>query len=224
MFMTAPERRPIAARNWRVSQKFADWLAKRNVSPNAISLFGMFVAILGGASLAATRINGFAVAGFLIGAATMQIRLLCNMFDGMVAISQNRASRVGELFNEIPDRVSDAAFFIGAGYAVGGDAVLGFIAACLAIFVAYVRVAGRVAGAHHEYCGPMAKPQRMAILTVAAVMANSPFSTRTPEFAELFPGRGVMAWTLVLVIVGEIVTVIRRLKKITAALRSLPNV
>jgi phosphatidylglycerophosphate synthase len=39
------------------------------------------------------------------------------MLDGMVALASCRDSKVGELYNEVPDRVSDAAVFIGVGYA-----------------------------------------------------------------------------------------------------------
>ena len=37
------------------------------------------------------------------------LRLWCNMLDGMVALAAGAASRRGELVNELPDRVSDAA-------------------------------------------------------------------------------------------------------------------
>ena len=59
--------------------------------------------------------------------------------------------------------------FIGAGYAAGGNAVLGYVAACLAVFLAYLRAQGKVAGAHQEFCGPMAKPQRAFTMTVVAL-------------------------------------------------------
>lgn len=216
------ERRPISARDWRFSRACADWLARRNVSPNGISLFGMVAAIVGGAALAVTRFPSLTVAGFLIAAVMMQVRLLCNMFDGMVAISQHRASKVGELFNEIPDRISDAAFFVGAGYAAGGDVLWGLIAAWLAVFVAYVRVAGRVAGANHEYCGPMAKPHRMHFMTAACLFAAFAPAGIQPSAIAL-PGRSTIAAALAVVIFGEVVTVVRRLKRIAATLRSQPN-
>ena len=53
------------------------------------------------------------------GCAGAQLRLTANMLDGMVALASGRASKVGELYNEVPDRVSDAAVFIGAGLAWG---------------------------------------------------------------------------------------------------------
>src|SRR6266568_2786173 len=92
-----------------------------------------------------------------------------NMLDGMVALASGRASKTGELYNEIPDRVSDAAVFIGAGFAWGGSVALGYIATILAIFTAYVRAAGKIAGAPNEFCGPMAKQHRMLVITVVCL-------------------------------------------------------
>src|SRR6478672_1892595 len=51
------------------------------------------------------------------GAVCVQLRLLANLLDGMVAVASNRTSKLGELFNEFPDRLSDAATLIGLGYA-----------------------------------------------------------------------------------------------------------
>lgn len=144
----APERRPLASRERKASKAVAHWLAIRGVSPNAISVAGMVAGIAAGCAFAATSRYPPAALWFLAAAALIQLRLLANMFDGMVAIETRKASPVGELFNEVPDRVSDTAMFVGAGYAAGGNPALGFIAACLAVFLAYVRAQGKVAGAH----------------------------------------------------------------------------
>ncbi|MEX0776981.1 MAG: hypothetical protein WD042_14850 [Phycisphaeraceae bacterium] len=48
------DRRPIASRQAGWSKASARWLARRDVSPNAISIAGMIACILGGAALAAT--------------------------------------------------------------------------------------------------------------------------------------------------------------------------
>ena len=105
---------------------------------------------------------------WLAAAAMIQLRLQCNLYDGMVAIATGRASPVGEIYNDVPDRISDSALFIGAGYAVGSNPTLGYVAALAAMFTAYVRAVGKAGGAKQEFCGPMAKQHRMALLTVAA--------------------------------------------------------
>ena len=159
---------PIATRNRKWAQSATAWLASRNVSPNAISIAGMCACIAAGLALALTSVEYNRVF-WLIAALGAQLRLTANMLDGMVAVVSGRASKVGELYNEVPDRVSDAAVFIGAGYAWGGNVALGYIATILAIFTAYVRAAGKIAGAPNEFCGPMAKQHRMLVITVACV-------------------------------------------------------
>src|SRR5262249_50120286 len=154
----------IAARRWPIWQHTAKWLARRGVSPNGISLAGMGCGMAAGVVLASTSYAvGWERFAWLIGAALIQLRLLANLLDGIVAIESGRASPLGELYNEVPDRVSDAAILVGAGYSFGGDIVLGYLAACAALFTAYVRTMGKAAGASQEYCGPMAKQQRMAL-------------------------------------------------------------
>ena len=138
------DRRPIATRNRKWAQHATAWLASRNISPNAISIAGMCACVIGGIALGLTSIVDYRIL-WLIAALGAQLRLTANMLDGMVAIASSRTSKTGELYNEVPDRISDAAVFIGAGFAWGGNVTLGYIATILAIFTAYVRAAGKIA-------------------------------------------------------------------------------
>jgi phosphatidylglycerophosphate synthase len=132
------------------------------------------------------------------------LRLLANMFDGMVAIASGRTSRVGELFNEFPDRLSDAATLIGLGYAADSRPELGYLAAIAAIIVAYVRALGKTAGAPNVFAGPMAKQQRMAVVIVASLICSI-LPDDWLNFAKL------PLWSLAVCLSGSIVTVVRRL-------------
>src|SRR5262249_47264128 len=127
--------------------------------------------ILAGVAFALTQLDGGRLTYFLAAALFIQLRLLANMLDGMVAIASGKISAVGELYNDIPDRISDAATLIGAGYAWGGDPALGYIAACCALFTAYVRIMGKAAGTPQHFRGPMAKQQRMFLMTLLAILA-----------------------------------------------------
>ena len=213
-----PERRPLASREHPLSKRAADWLATRSVSPNTISLAGMLAGIMAGGAFAATSLGGWEWLSFLLAALLMQLRLLANMLDGMVAVQTKKASPLGELFNEIPDRVSDAAILIGAGYAAGGLPALGYLAACIALFVAYVRAQGKVAGAPQEFCGPMAKPQRMLVLTLVAIYCGLAPAAWQPILLD-HPKGGLMAFGLLVIIVGGTWTAVRRLRRIARALR-----
>ena len=213
------DRRPIAARRWLIWQRAAGRLARMGVWPNGISLAGMGCGIAAGLALAATAYGPPSdVVGrlaWVAGAALIQLRLLANLLDGMVAVESGRSSPVGELYNEVPDRVSDTAVLVGAGYAAGGAATLGYLAACSALFAAYVRAIGKAAGGPQEYCGPMAKQHRMALLTAVALYAGL-----TPTgWQPTWEGYGLAAAGLMVVVVGGLLTAARRLRRTAANLR-----
>ncbi len=211
------DRRPIATRNRKWAQDATAWLTSRNISPNAISVAGMCACIIGGVALGLTSIVDYRIL-WLIGALGAQLRLTANMLDGMVAIASSRTSKAGELYNEVPDRISDAAVFIGAGFAWGGNVALGYIATILAIFTAYVRAAGKIAGAPNEFCGPMAKQHRMLVITLICVyVAITPRSWQIITFDDW--QAGLMTIGLAVIVVGCLITVIRRLSRITHALK-----
>jgi phosphatidylglycerophosphate synthase len=215
--MEAMDRRPIATRNRKWAQTATLWLASRNVSPNAISISGMCACIVAGIALGMTSIADYRIL-WLIAALGVQLRLTANMLDGMVALASGRASKVGELYNEVPDRISDAAVFIGAGFAWGGNIALGYIATILAIFTAYVRAAGKIAGAPNEFCGPMAKQHRMLVITLICLYsAIAPRSWQMITFND--SQIGLMTLALVVIVVGCVITVIRRVSRIARALK-----
>ena len=215
------ERRPIASRERRVFQLLASWLTRRGMSPNLISILGMLAAMGSGVALWATDRWPEAARLFLVlAAALVQLRLVANLLDGMVAIASGKASRVGELYNECPDRISDSAVLIGGGYSSGGDLTLGFLAACVALLVAYVRVLGKACGAPNDFCGPMAKQQRMFVMTVVPLyLALTPAGWQ-PSWTVADRPWGLMAAALLLIIILGLVTFVRRLIRIGRALSS----
>jgi phosphatidylglycerophosphate synthase len=130
----------------------------------------------------------------------------------MVAVEGGKRSSVGELFNEAPDRVSDAATLVGAGYAAGAEPVWGWAAACVALFVAYVRALAKTAGAPNDFCGPMAKQHRMALMTVAALYVAAAPADWRPKF-------GAITFALTVIVVGGLATAVRRLVRAARFLR-----
>lgn len=157
----AVDRRPIATRSARWAQRLAAWLTTTPVTPNQISLLSAVWAGIGGALL----LQGGAL-GWIGAALCVQLRLLCNLLDGMVAVEGGKGSPVGALYNEIPDRVADTAFLVPLGYAAGLP-WLGWAAALAAMMTAYVRTFGGALGLVQDFGGMMAKQRRMAALTVA---------------------------------------------------------
>lgn len=149
--------------------------------------------------------------GWVLGALLVQLRLLCNLLDGMVAIEGGKKSPTGAIWNEVPDRFADSLFLVSAGIACGHPWA-GAAAAWAAVMTAYVRALGAEMTGQQDFCGPLAKPQRMAVLTLAALLVPLDF---------LWAGKlGVMPLALWIIAGGTLLTVVRRLMRLAATLKT----
>lgn len=217
------DRRPIRSRRLALWRHAAAALARARVPPNLISVVGMLAACAAGALLWWTsRDDAPLRACYIAAAALIQLRLIANMLDGMVAVEGGMRSAVGDLYNEVPDRVSDGAVLIGAGYAASSSPTLGYLAALLAVFVAYSRALGKGAGFPSDFRGPMAKQQRMFLVTIASLyLALAPGSWQLAR-VDLGPIHvaGLMPVVLAVIAAGCVITAVRRLASLAAAMRS----
>jgi phosphatidylglycerophosphate synthase len=150
-------------------------------------------------------------AGLIAAAACVQLRLLCNLLDGMVAVEGKRQSPTGVLYNEVPDRLADSLLIVALGYAVGVP-WLGWAGALAAAITAYIRVLGGSQGLSQDFRGPMAKPHRMAVLTAACVLGAIELSVWGSQWALM-----LAAWIIAL---GSVVTCGTRLLAIARQLRA----
>lgn len=210
-------RRPLASRGTNWAKTTAQWLAEAGFRPNQISILSFVCAsVAGGAFIGAGLTTHVTQAMLFLGAAAfIQLRLLCNLFDGMVAIEGGRRTKSGEIYNELPDRFSDAVILICAGYAVPASEnlhLLGWLAASLSIITAYVRALGASAGSAQYFVGPMAKPQRMALLSVVCV-AMSVLAFAGKPIDLIHPA-------LAVVVIGCLLTIARRVWLIVRELES----
>ena len=196
----------------------ASALARAGIAPNAISFASVVCAIGAGICFCGTHhLTGWPLRLHWLGAAIfIQLRLIANLLDGMVAVEGKRGGPTGELWNEAPDRVADAAIFIGAGFAAGSVPMLGFGAAVAAVFVAYVRALGASVGAGQIFIGPQAKPHRMFVMTLVAVVMAAVPEMHTRVGTEPLPLMEVALW---FVIVGCVMTAWRRLARLAKFLR-----
>ena len=227
-------RRPIAARDVGWAKNLARVLAGRGVSPNAISGASVFCAALAmlcliGAGQSASAAEQVAL--FLGAALFIQLRLLCNLFDGMVAVEFKKASALGPLWNDFPDRPADVLILVGCGYcgnAASGFAfaawlpALGWAAAALALITAYARVLGVAVGARETFAGPMAKQHRMAFATFGCIFSTLPPLTQLffRAVSQNYPLESPMPAVLFLICGGCVITISRRLKLVA---RDLEN-
>jgi len=210
-------RRPIKARDANWAASIARWLARVGLRPNQISILSVVFAGLAAGSLALTPASPthWQIILYVGAAACIQLRLLCNLFDGMVAVEGGLKTKSGEIYNELPDRLSDALVLVGAGYAFPAQPwtqPLGWAAAVLAVITAYVRTLGAAAGTAQYFTGPMAKQQRMAIVTLACLATAIVLGFGRPI--------GFMSAALVIVAAGCPVTILRRTRRIIQELES----
>jgi phosphatidylglycerophosphate synthase len=149
--------------------------------------------------------------GLIVTAACVQLRLLCNLLDGMVAIEGGRQSPIGGLYNELPDRIADSLFIVALGYAVE-VAWLGWFGALAAAVTAYIRVLGGSLGLPQDFRGPQAKPHRMAVMTVGCVIGAIEVLIWQTQYALL-----AAAW---IIGVGAALTCVTRTAAIAKQLRA----
>ncbi|HEV8267922.1 MAG TPA: CDP-alcohol phosphatidyltransferase family protein [Thermoanaerobaculia bacterium] len=216
--MTEPARRPLKSRQAAWAIRLSAALARGGASPNGISFLSMVMATLAGAAFVVSgRVDGVArVAALVTAAAGIQLRLVCNLLDGMVAVEGNRRSKSGEVWNDAPDRYADVAILVGAGYALTQwphGIELGWLASVLAVQTAYVRLLGGAAGLAQDFTGPMAKPHRMAAMTGAALLSTLEGLVGLREGTLLLIGLAVVA-------LGCLVTIGRRLVRIVRGLEA----
>lgn len=207
--MTEASRRPLNSRNMKWAGALAARLAASRITPNQISQASIAFAVLGCLMFwAASATGGILQAlALILAAACVQLRLLCNLLDGMVAIEGGKSSATGPYWNEAPDRAADALFLAGAGLAAG-QLALGLAAAVLAVATAYIRELGRAEGLPPDFSGPMAKPHRMAALTLGSLIA------------AVYATEWSLSVTLWIIAIGTAATILRRSVRLLSALQA----
>lgn len=216
MATTDPLRRPIPQRSAGWATAIAGALQRAGLRPNHISVASVLVSLVGcGCLVVSVHADDAARAlSLVLAALCIPLRLLCNMFDGMLAVEGGLRTPTGELYNEVPDRISDLALLAGAGYAASamdGGVTLGWLAGSLAVLTAYVRTLGVSAGAGQFFGGVMAKQQRMWTLMVGILATMIEPLLNLPRGWMLFV-------TLILIAAASALTVVTRLRWIAREL------
>jgi phosphatidylglycerophosphate synthase len=209
-----PNRRPMNTRSSQWAQNLARRLSRLGISGNQVSLASIGVAVFASALLLWNAMDDRGTWVFFIAAACIQLRLLANMLDGLIAVEGGGRTATGELYNEIPDRIADVVLLASAGYASQhgpAGVALGWCAAVLAVGTAYLRALGARRGQPQDFCGPLAKPQRMFLLTLGCLFAAG------ESFAGL-PANALLG-VLILINAGTVWTCIRRAHHLARPLR-----
>ena len=199
-------RRPIAARASGWARSISATLARSPITPNQISVLSIVFAALGAWLL--WRATPLALVG---AAVCIQLRLVCNLLDGMVAMEGGKKTPTGALYNEFPDRIADSLLIVALGYAAGLP-WLGWCGALLAALTAYVRQTGAGLGLGHDFRGPMAKQHRMFVMTAGCLVAAA-----APIWAW---ASQALALATVVIAAGSLLTCLTRTRAIARRLRA----
>ncbi len=208
-------RRPIGQIFRRTARRPVEWCVRFGVHPNLVSYSSIAASAAAGLCLWRAGAHPWLLipaVGFCY------LRLWLNMLDGMVALASGKASPVGEIVNELPDRVSDVLIFAGVAHSGLCEPISGYWAAISALLVAYVGTLGQAVGAHREFSGVMSKPWRMVALHVGAWITLGLFWWGDGRIR--CGGLTVLDWTMLAIVVGCVQTIWVRLNRIVKDLRT----
>jgi len=180
----------------RLVRPLEDLLVARGVTPDAITGMAIVVSAAGGVCLA---FSGQAPALLLAVPVLAATRLVLNLLDGSVARRTGQARPVGELWNELGDRVADVLFIGGLAFHPAVEPRLALGAVIAAVLASYVGITARAAGGRRQYGGVMSKPGRMIVLAIAAP-------------AAYLAGEGrMLAAAAGIILIGSLATLVQRM-------------
>ncbi len=177
-----------------VKKIFVRW----KVHPTYINLLALIISITGGLAL----YFSFAFPLLLIYIPFMAfVRTALNALDGLVARDLKVINKkFGEVLNEIIDRLSDLAIFLGIAFASYVNVYLAFTSIILILLNSYLAILSKAAGGKRRYEGIMGKADRMFWLSVAVILI---YITKDFEIINYF---------LVFLIITLIITFFQRFK------------
>lgn len=173
-------------------RRVEDAAHRRGMSANTVSVVAVVVAAATAVALLAGQRHALL---WLAVPPLCFARMACNAVDGSLARRSGTTSSRGAVLNEIGDRVADAVTFGALAPAVGTALALAVVVVALA--TSFVAVVGQATLGERVGIGPLGKPDRVAVLSLAATGAA-------------FAGAGVLtagAWVLV---VAGAATAVRR--------------
>ena len=202
-------RRPIAEVFRRTGDAATRWCVRRGIHPDAISYLSIVTALIAAICFWKSGATRWLL---IIAPLFCYLRLWFNMLDGLVAFAAGKASRRGEILNDLPDRISDIVIFVGVAHSGLMNPLIGYWTAIFAMLTSYVGLFGQALGVQRQFGGIMSKPWRMVALNVGAWLTFF----LAPQSSATFT---VLDWTCLAVIAGCVETMVVRLKRITAALQ-----
>src|SRR5438309_4669353 len=133
-------RRPIAQMFRRTGDAATNLCVRLGIPPDAISYLSIVAALTAALCFWQSGRNTWLL---IIAPLFCFLRLWFNMLDGMVAFAAGKASRHGEILNDLPDRFSDIVIFVGVAHSGLMNPLIGYWAAIFAVLTSYVGLFGQ---------------------------------------------------------------------------------
>lgn len=149
----------------RASAAVARPLARAGVSPNAVTVAALVVAL---AALPAVLVDGWL--GPALGCAAVTVSGLLDALDGAVAVQAGRTTKVGYLLDSALDRIADAAFPVALAVVADAPPALPVAAVAACWYLEYVRARMNLALAPEDrgrqVITPGERPTRIVLTAV----------------------------------------------------------
>ena len=172
-----------------------DGLARRGITPDAVTLSAIPVGVAAGACILASP----AVPALLLLVPILAaIRLVLNLVDGALARRTGQTHARGEFYNEVGDRLTDLAFLVPVAFVPGADQAIVLLGALGAVLASFAGLATRAAGGERIYRGILSKPGRMVLVGAFSV-------------AAFIVGPSAWAWFGPLLLIGTALTALERI-------------
>ena len=141
---------------------------KIGLTPNAVSLIGLTLALFSAAAYAITQNQSLWI---LLATILLLASGFCDALDGILARNYQQESVFGGFFDSLLDRYADAAVY--AGVIIGGlcDPLWGLAALAGSMLVSYSRARAEAAEINMESVGVAERAERILILAAASVAA-----------------------------------------------------
>ena len=141
-------------------------LAKIGISPNAVTMIGLGLSIVGGWA--------FASGEFLVAAIMIFLSGVADLLDGGIARVGGYASSEGAFLDSVADRLGESALYIGLviGFTEAAYQLLALGILVFSFSISYLRARAEGLGVTLAGIGIMERAERMGALMIAALLGH----------------------------------------------------
>lgn len=159
----------IKPRFQQLLRPIVNGLAKREITPNQVTIFALLLSFSTGLIIAFSFEHTYVL---LIVPFVMFLRMALNAIDGMLAKEHDMKTDLGQILNELTDCISDAMLFLPFALIPKVFAPLIVLIVIVSIMSEMTGILGEVIGATRRYDGPMGKSDRALLFGLLAILLS----------------------------------------------------